>query len=169
MRCKEEILISILIVLFTFNAPFTLAETKNSSTVQQQTFYGKSSQKSFKGPEKYFTGEVEVNTLFPANDTAHYSGAYVTFQAGARTAWHSHPAGQHILVTSGMALTGTRDGSIIEFRKGESVWCPPNTDHWHGASGNKPMTHLVITGFKDGNNVVWKEKVSDEQAKKANK
>jgi len=100
--------------------------------------------------------------LFPGNGTAHYSGAYVTFQPGARTVWHLHPAGQHMIVTNGVALTGTRDGKIIEFEEGETVWCPPDIDHWHGATPEAPMTHLVITGSKDDENVIWKEKVSDE-------
>ncbi|MGD8588425.1 MAG: carboxymuconolactone decarboxylase family protein [Chromatiales bacterium] len=101
--------------------------------------------------------------LFPGNESAHYSGAYVTFQPGARTAWHLHPAGQHMIVTNGVALTGTRDGRIIEFEEAETVWCPPDIDHWHGATPQAPMTHLVITGSKDDENVIWKEKVSDEQ------
>lgn len=128
-----------------------------------QTLYPLGSQQSFKGPEAFFTGEVRVDMLFPGNDTAHYSGAYVTFQPGARTAWHLHPAGQHMVVTSGVALTGTRDGKVIEVKVGETVWCPPNTDHWHGATPDAPMTHLVITGSRDGENVIWKEKVSDAE------
>ena len=128
-----------------------------------QTLYSAGSQQSFKGPEAYFTGEVQVDMLFPDNETAHYSGAYVTFQPGARTAWHLHPAGQHMIVTSGVALTGTRDGKVIEFEAGETVWCPANVDHWHGATPEAPMTHLVITGSREGANVIWKEKVSDAE------
>ena len=128
-----------------------------------QTLYPAGARQSFKGPEAYFTGEVRVDLLFPGNETAHYSGAYVTFQPGARTAWHLHPAGQHMIVTSGVALTGTRDGNIIEFKPGETVWCPPNLDHWHGATPDAKMTHLVITGSLDDQNVVWKEKVSDAE------
>lgn len=128
-----------------------------------QTLYPADARQSFEGPEAYFTGEVQVDLLFPGNETAHYSGAYVTFQPGARTAWHLHPAGQHMIVTSGIALTGTRDGNIIEFKPGETVWCPPNLDHWHGATPEAPMTHLVITGSLDGKNVIWKEKVSDAE------
>jgi 4-carboxymuconolactone decarboxylase len=129
----------------------------------RQTFYPAGSQQSFVGPEDYFTGKVHVDILFPGNDTAHYSGAYVTFQPGARTAWHLHPAGQHMIVTNGIALTGTRDGKILEFKEGETVWCPPNLDHWHGATPAALMTHLVITGSRDGENVIWKEKVSDTE------
>ncbi len=128
-----------------------------------QVVYRSDSQESFKGPEEFFTGDVRVDRLFPANETTHYSGAYVTFQPGARSAWHLHPAGQHMIVTDGVALTGTRDGKIIEFKEGETVWCPAEMDHWHGATPDAPMTHLVITGVKDGKNVIWKEKVTDEQ------
>lgn len=128
-----------------------------------QILYPAGSQQSFEGPEAYFTGEVRVDMLFPGNDSAHYSGAYVTFQPGARTAWHLHPAGQHMIVTNGTALTGTREGKVIEFKKGETAWCPSNIDHWHGATPDAPMTHLVITGDRNGENVIWKEKVTDEQ------
>jgi quercetin dioxygenase-like cupin family protein len=130
-----------------------------------QVLYRGVSQQSFKGPENWFTGDVQVQLLFPENETARYSGAYVTFQPGARTAWHLHPAGQHMIVISGVALTGTRDGKIVEFNAGDTVWCPSDLDHWHGATPNAPMKHLVITGVRDGKNVVWKEKVTDEQYK----
>lgn len=129
----------------------------------KQLVYRAGTQGSFKGPDTYFTGDVQVDLLFPPNDTAHYSGAYVTFQPGARTAWHYHPAGQHMIVTSGIALTGTRDGKIVRFTEGESLWCPPDIDHWHGATPEAPMTHLVITGSRDGKSVIWKEKVTDQQ------
>lgn len=128
---------------------------------EQQTHYPASAQQSFTGPEENFTGEVNVVFLFPANDTAKYSGALVTFQPGARTAWHSHPAGQHMVVTEGVGVTGTRDGEVLEFQVGDAIWCPPDIDHWHGATRESAMTHLVLTGTKDGENVVWKEKVSD--------
>ena len=126
-----------------------------------QVHYPVSEHRFFTGPEQYFTGTAEVEVLFPANDTAEYSGAYVTFAAAARSAWHAHPAGQHILVISGTARTGTRDGKVLEFGPGEAVWCPPGIDHWHGATPDAEMKHLVLTGVKDGENVVWKEKVSD--------
>ena len=131
-----------------------------------QVAYRAESQQSFKGSAEWFTGDVQVRMLFPDNETARYSGAYVTFQPGARTFWHLHPAGQHMIVTSGAALTGTRDGTIVEFKTGDTVWCPPGLDHWHGATPHAPMTHLVITGVRDGKNVVWKEKVTDEQYKR---
>ncbi|MCB1769371.1 MAG: carboxymuconolactone decarboxylase family protein [Candidatus Competibacteraceae bacterium] len=160
MPSKKRSLWSLLALLSgTFCPAGWAAEAQPAS----QTLYPAGSQPSFKGPEAYFTGEVQVDLLFPGNETAHYSGAYVTFQPGARTAWHLHPAGQHMIVTSGIALTGTRDGKIIEFKAGETVWCPPGIDHWHGATPDAKMTHLVITGSLDDQNVVWKEKVSDAE------
>lgn len=128
-----------------------------------QVVYRLGTQKSFKGPVEYFSGDVSVQMLFPSNETADYSGAYVTFQPGARTAWHQHPAGQHMIVTDGTALTGTRDGHVTRFQEGETVWCPVGVDHWHGAPPEAAMTHLVITGVRDGTAVIWKEKVTDEQ------
>lgn len=149
------------LTLLMLSASLLYAGTEDGAG--SQTFYPAGSQKSFKGPLDFFTGDVQVDMLFPSNETAHYSGAYVTFQPGARTAWHYHPAGQYMIVTDGVALTGTRDGKIVTFKKGETVWCPPEIDHWHGATPDAPMTHLVITGTKDGRNVIWKEKVTDEQ------
>ena len=139
------------------------SEKATEQEAKSQVLYQAGTQKSFKGPENLFTGEVQVDMLFPGNDTAHYSGAYVTFQPGARTAWHLHPAGQHMIVTAGVGLTGTRDGKIVHIKAGDTLWCPPDIDHWHGATPDSPMTHLVITGSKDGENVIWKEKVTDAQ------
>lgn len=150
-------------MLLTLSSWFSDSTAAAEPPPAGQTLYPAGSQQSFKGPEQFFTGGVRVDMLFPGNDTAHYSGAYVTFQPGARTAWHLHPAGQHIIVTKGVALTGTRDGKVIEFHEGETVWCPSNIDHWHGATPHAAMTHLVITGSRDGENVIWKEKVTDAE------
>jgi alkylhydroperoxidase/carboxymuconolactone decarboxylase family protein YurZ/quercetin dioxygenase-like cupin family protein len=139
----------------------SLAQDKTDE--KAQTLYAAGSQQSFVGPEKLFTGKVKVDLLFPQNKHTAFSGAYVTFAPGARTNWHLHPAGQHMIVTKGVALTGTRDGKTLKFKEGETVWCPPDIDHWHGATRHQAMTHLVITGSKDGQNVVWKEKVTDAQ------
>ncbi|SIR40963.1 Cupin domain protein [Shewanella morhuae] len=138
------------------------ASAEVNINTEQQVYRAKDRQ-SFEGPDNIFTGKVKVDILFPENDVANYSAAYVTFQPSARSAWHTHPAGQHIIVTKGVALTGTRDGKVIHFHEGESVWCPPDIDHWHGATSDAAMTHLVITASKEGKNVIWKEKVTDEQ------
>ncbi len=149
----------LLLLLLAVSVVYAASAVKPAS----QELYSSETKKSFKGPDQWFTGDVTVEMLFPKNETARYSGAYVTFQPGARTAWHLHPAGQHMIVTDGIALTGTRDGKIIKFHEGESVWCPPDIDHWHGATPDAPMTHLVITGDLEGKNVIWKEKVTDEE------
>ncbi len=142
---------------------FSPAAVASDNTPSEQQVYRANDLKSFTGPENLFTGHVKVDMLFPENEVANYSAAYVTFDKGARTAWHTHPAGQHMIVTSGVALTGTRDGKVIRFAEGESVWCPPGIDHWHGATADAPMTHLVVTASKEGQNVIWKEQVTDEQ------
>ncbi len=149
-----------LIMVLVLTASVAFAD---QSTSKAQIYYPQGSQKSFAGPADLFTGDVKVDLLFPANNETSFSGAYVTFQPGARTNWHWHPAGQHMIVTDGIALTGTRDGKVIEFKEGETVWCPSETDHWHGATPDAPMTHLVISGVKDGKAVFWKEKVTEEQ------
>ncbi|NDY73162.1 cupin domain-containing protein [Desulfobacter hydrogenophilus] len=119
--------------------------------------------KAFKGPQELFTGEVQLALLFPPNGTARYSGAQCTFQPGVRTAWHIHPAGQYMVVTSGLGRTGTRDGKILEIKAGDVIWCPPDTEHWHGASPDAPMALLVISGVFECKNVIYKEKVTNEQ------
>jgi quercetin dioxygenase-like cupin family protein len=102
-------------------------------------------------------------SLFPANDSAHFSGATVTFEPGARSAWHIHPAGQHLLVTAGVGRTQEWGGPIVEIKPGDVIWCPPGVKHWHGASPTTAMTHISLTGTIDGKNVEWMEKVTDEQ------
>lgn len=136
--------------------------SEDASSQSEQILYSQNSQPAFSGPADLFVGEVDVQVLFPDNPQTAFSGAYVTFQPGARTAWHTHPAGQHMVVTDGWALTGTRDGRVLLFEEGETVWCPADIDHWHGATQHRAMTHLVITGDKNGENVTWKEQVTDK-------
>jgi quercetin dioxygenase-like cupin family protein len=116
-----------------------------------------------KGPEQFFTGQVRVEPLFDAKDGAPISGAYVTFEPGARSAWHTHPTGQHLIVTAGAGWTQEWGGPVVEIRAGDVVWCPPGIKHWHGATPSTAMTHLALTGTIDGKNVQWMEKVSDVQ------
>ncbi|HHY0573873.1 cupin domain-containing protein [Vibrio parahaemolyticus] len=159
---KNKLALILLSGIVSSTAMVSTVEASDDATDGQHVYRAKDL-KSFNGPENLFTGNVKVDMLFPENDVANYSAAYVTFEKGARTAWHLHPAGQHMIVTSGVALTGTRDGKVIRFSENESVWCPPGIDHWHGATPDAPMTHLVVTASKDGKNVIWKEKVTDEQ------
>ncbi len=130
---------------------------------KSQTISRAGSQPSAKGPAEYFTGNVRVDPLFPAKDNAHVSGAYVTFEPGARSAWHIHPTGQHLIVTAGVGRTQERGGPIEEIKAGDVIWCPPKIKHWHGASPTTAMTHIAITGTINGKNVEWMEKVTDEQ------
>jgi quercetin dioxygenase-like cupin family protein len=121
------------------------------------------SQPSAKGPEENFTGTVRVDPLFAAQDAMQVSAAYVTFEPGARSAWHIHPKGQRLVVTSGVGRVGTWGGKVEEIRAGDVVVCPAAEKHWHGASPTTAMTHIAIQEAKDGKPVEWLEKVTDEQ------
>ena len=121
------------------------------------------SQPSGKGPSEYFTGVVRVDPLFKAPDPARVSGASVTFEPGARTAWHTHPLGQTLIVTAGCGRVQHEGGPIEVVHAGDVIWFPPGEKHWHGASPTTAMTHIAIQEQLDGKAVDWLEKVSDEQ------
>ncbi|WP_149135075.1 (R)-mandelonitrile lyase [Cupriavidus campinensis] len=131
------------------------------SAGQQVTLAG--TQASTAGPADYFTGRVRVDPLSPANETINAATAYVTFEPGARSTWHTHPKGQYLVVTSGVGLTQEWGKPVQVIRPGDVVWCPPGVKHWHGAAAKTAMTHLAITGTIDGRNVNWMEKVTDAQ------
>ncbi len=128
------------------------------------------SQPSGKGPADYFTGTVRIDPLFNPLVRARALGASVTFGPGTRTAWHTHPLGQTLIVTAGCGLVQRWEGPIEEIRPGDVVWFPPNEKHWHGATATTAMTHIAIVEKLDGKTADWMEKVSDEQyqARKAN-
>jgi quercetin dioxygenase-like cupin family protein len=115
--------------------------------------------------KKYFTGgDVRIDPIYPKSDTKTHSGAYVTFEPKARSNWHTHPRGQHIIVVSGVGYTQTWDNKKTIIKPGDVVWCPEDVKHWHGASKDIAMTHLVITeADENGKNVNWMEPVTDEQ------
>ena len=121
------------------------------------------SQPSNKGPVDYFTGAVRIDPLFKAEEPARSVGAIVTFEPGARTAWHTHPLGQTIIITAGCGRAQKWGGPIEEIRPGDVVWFPPGEKHWHGAAPNTAMTHIAIQEQLDGKTVDWLEKVSDEE------
>ena len=121
------------------------------------------SQPAGKGPSEYFTGTVRIDPLFQANAPARALGASVTFEPGARTAWHSHPLGQTLIVTAGCGLVQSWGGPVEKIRPGDVVRCPPGEKHWHGATATTAMTHIAIQEQLDGKTVDWLEKVSDEQ------
>ena len=120
-------------------------------------------QSSAKGPSDWFTGTVRIDPLFQAPEPAFVQGASVTFEPGARTAWHTHPLGQVLIVTAGCGLTQRWGGPIEEIRPGDVVWIPAGEKHWHGAAPTTAMTHIAIQEHIDGKQVEWLEKVTDEQ------
>jgi len=121
------------------------------------------SQPSQMGPSEYFTGKVRIDPLFQSPGPAQFGGASVTFEPGARSAWHTHPCGQTLIVTAGLGWTQCWDEEKVEIRPGDVVTCPPGKKHWHGATDETAMTHIAIQESKDGKNVEWLEKVTDEQ------
>ena len=121
------------------------------------------SQPSGKGPVEYFTGTVRIDPLFQAPDPARVACASVTFEPGARTAWHTHPWGQTLVVTAGCGLAQRWGGPIEEIRPGDVIWFAPGEKHWHGATRTTAMTHIAIHERLNGKTVDWLEKVSDEQ------
>ena len=121
------------------------------------------SQPSEKGPAEYFTGAVRIDARFSASAPARVGGATVTFEPGARTAWHTHPLGQTLIVTFGSGWVQREGGPIEEIRPGDIVWFAPGEKHWHGATPTSAMTHIAIAESLDGKVVDWMEKVSDEQ------
>ena len=113
------------------------------------------------GPEDWFTGTVRIDPLFEAEEPGRSSGAQVTFEPGARTAWHTHPAGQTLIVTFGRGRVQRDVGPVEEIRQGDVVWFPAGEKHWHGASPETAMSHIAIQESVDGARVTWMEKVSD--------
>ena len=149
------------IVLSTLAATTVQAQSENSMTNQQISRAG--TQASVAGPEENFTGRVRVDPLFAATPEANASGAYVTFEPGARSAWHTHPAGQRLVVVSGVGLTQEVGQPVQEIHPGDVIVCPPGIKHWHGAAPTTAMTHLAVTGVVNSKSVDWMEKVTDEQ------
>jgi quercetin dioxygenase-like cupin family protein len=121
------------------------------------------SQPSRKGLAEYFTGNVRIDPLFQANNPAHTMSTSITFEPGARTAWHTHPLGQTLIVIAGSGLVQCWGGPIEEIRPGDVIWCPPAEKHWHGATPTTAMTHIAIVEHLAGNYANWMEKVSDQQ------
>jgi quercetin dioxygenase-like cupin family protein len=121
------------------------------------------SQPSRSGPAEYFTGTVRIDPLFEAPDPARAVGASVTFEPGARTAWHTHPLGQTLIVTAGSGRAQRWGGPVEEIRPGDVIWFPPGERHWHGAAPTMAITHIAIQERLDGKTVDWMERVTDVQ------
>jgi quercetin dioxygenase-like cupin family protein len=124
------------------------------------------SQASRAGSNEYFTGVVRIDALFPVHEPSRASAGSVTFEPGARSAWHTHPLGQALIITSGLGRVQRDGGPIEEVRSGDVAWFAPGLKHWHGATRTTAMTHIAIQETLNGKNVDWMEKVSDEQYRK---
>ena len=121
------------------------------------------SQPSAKGSVEYFTGAMRIDSRFQGRDPARVGGGIVTFEPGARTAWHTHPLGQTLIVTAGTGLIQQWGGPIQEMKQGDVVWIPPGVKHWHGATATTGMSHIAIAERLDGKTADWMDKVTDEQ------
>ena len=154
--------LSLLMVSLFISASAFAAE---SSTSMQTIIVKAGTTPAAKGAIESFTGNVRVDSLFRPNESSQLSGSSVTFEPGARTAWHTHPLGQRLIITSGVGLVQEWGGPIVEVRAGDVVWFPPGIKHWHGASPTSSMTHIALTGVLSGKSTDWLEQVSDTQYK----
>ena len=148
-----------LAMLITSNMP-GIAGHEEASAMQ---IIRSGTQPSRKGQPEYFTGAVRVDPLASVRAPSRVAASYVTFEPGARTAWHTHPLGQTLVVTAGVGWVQQEGKPVEEIRPGDVVWIPPGVKHWHGAAATTGMTHIAITENLDGKNSEWMEKVSDEQ------
>jgi 4-carboxymuconolactone decarboxylase len=135
------------------------------ASAQEITITASGSRATQTGSAEHFTGSVRVEPLFEAEEPSRMSGASVTFDPGARTAWHMHPLGQTLIVTAGRGRVQQWGGPLDEIRQGDVVRIPPNVKHWHGASDSSPMTHIALLEHLDGSRTEWMEKVTDSQYK----
>jgi 4-carboxymuconolactone decarboxylase len=156
-----KLLIAIVMLLSLPASAFAQTNPGEDSQAVKVTRSG--SQPARNAPAEYFTGFARIDPLFQANDPSRASGAYVTFEPGARTAWHTHPLGQILIVTAGEGRVQRWGEPIREIRPGDVIWIPPGQKHWHGAAPNTAMTHIAISEHLDGKTVDWLEKVSDAQ------
>jgi quercetin dioxygenase-like cupin family protein len=148
------------------SADRTLAQVSLQTREPKMEIKRNGSQPSRPGPQEWFTGRVRIDPLFQAPAPARAGGAHVTFEPGSRTAWHTHPLGQTLIVTAGLGWVQRDGGPIEEVRPGDVVWFTPGEKHWHGATPTTALTHIAIQESLDGKAVDWMEKVSDEQYRK---
>lgn len=147
----------------TFTAGVIVAMSVMSAFAQTIQITPNASTPAIIGAPKNFSGHAVVSPLFPADEFTHGTGGLVTFAPGARTAWHTHPAGQLLIVTAGKGWIQQEGSDKREISPGDVVWIPADVNHWHGATDKSGMTHIAISYMKDGNNVTWGSLVTDEQ------
>lgn len=140
-----------------------LAAESGAAHAERLTVNPVGSQPSAQGPADYFTGTVRVDAPFKGTGEARIGGATVTFEPGARTAWHTHPLGQTLIVTAGMGWVQEQGQPVQQIKPGDTVWIPPHTKHWHGATATTSMSHIAIAEALDGTVVTWLEKVRDDE------
>jgi quercetin dioxygenase-like cupin family protein len=143
------------------------AQDTNGRKADTMKITRSNSQASRKGPAEYFTGAVRVDQPFSSGAPARVGGGFVTFEPGARTAWHTHPLGQTLHVISGVGRVQAKGGPIREIKAGDTVWIPPGEKHWHGAGPNTGMVHIAMQEALDGKHVEWMEYVTDEEYSQA--
>lgn len=161
-KMKLKLFVAAATVLSSAGSGFAQAVQEGTGS-QKMTITRSSARPPSKGPEQNFTGNVRVKPLFPVNAPSRTSGASVTFDPGARSAWHRHPLGQTLIVTAGAGWVQQEGGEKQEIKPGDVVWTPPGVKHWHGATATTSVTHIAIQETLNGKNVEWLEKVSDEQ------
>ena len=154
---------SLATLLVGLTLPTVPARAAGEAASGEVTVTRAGSRPSVKGPAERFSGVVRVDELFAAHPPSRVSGGSVTFEPGARSAWHTHPSGQTLIVTAGVGWVQRWGGPILEMRPGDVVWIPPGVKHWHGAAATTGVTHLAIQEAVDGHNVEWLEKVTDDQ------
>ena len=162
---RENLKLAAVTILSLLLVPPANARAQVTTAVDSQTMRisRRAERPAQPGPAAYFTGTVRVTPLFDATPSSRVSGASVTFEPGARSAWHTHPLGQRLIVTAGTGRAQRWGGPVEELRQGDVIWTPPGVKHWHGAGPSTSMTHTAIQEAVDGRNVVWLEKVSDAQ------
>jgi quercetin dioxygenase-like cupin family protein len=154
---------SLVLVAVTLAAPSAALAANDASSQRAQSIARAGSQASVAGPAENFTGRVRVDPVWTPDERLNASGLWVTFEPGARSHWHTHPAGQRLVVVSGAGRVQQWGQPVQDIRPGDVVDCPPGVKHWHGAAPTTAMTHLAVVGVLDGKNVEWMEPVSDAQ------
>jgi quercetin dioxygenase-like cupin family protein len=162
----KQLITTTLFLVFIVCLASAQTEQRGGKQMQTITIARSGSQPSSEGQTEYFTGSVRVDPLFPVIEPSRIAGARVTFEPGARTAWHTHPLGQTLIVTAGTGWVQQSDGPVQEIREGDVVRIPPGAKHWHGATATTRMTHIALQEQLDGKVVEWMEKVSDAQYKR---
>jgi len=151
-----------MLMALSATAPQDARQTQEGTEMASEIMR-RNEQEEIAGPAEWFTGEVTIRGMFSREAPSRVTGAIVTFQPGARTAWHSHPLGQTLIVTDGVGWTQVEGGERIEFSEGDIMWCPRDIPHWHGATPHSAMTHIAIQESLDGSNVTWMDHVTEEE------